>query len=142
MTSYHTIYTEKNLKNSLQKIQDIIYWLEWLNQIGKVGEIGDKKWKSIKKEIIDYLVILQNSISEIEYNEFSKLEFHFMLKNILKKVKHKIYQIKKENYIHKNDFNFILSILKGLTRNNKKIIQDIEETQVVSGVVGGTFEED
>jgi hypothetical protein len=131
MKNYQSKFTNKQLKNSLARIQDVVYWTEWINHLGKVGELD--KWKKTKKEIIDYLIDLQDSISEIKYEDFSKLEFHHMLKKLLKKMKQDFNEIRKQNRVHENDFDFILSILKGLIKNNKDIIDQLSDEDWVGG---------
>ena len=90
MKKYVSKFTNKSLQHALERIQDVVYWTEWVNQLGKVGEMGLIQWKSIKKDIIDYLVNLQSSLQVIKYDNFSESEFHMMLKMLLKKIKKQI----------------------------------------------------
>ena len=66
-------------------------------------------------------------------SKISKLEFHSMLQKILKDIKIKLRNIREQNPIHKDDFDFILWILDSVIKNNKKKIDDLEEEENIQG---------
>jgi len=113
-------------KDPVKTIQDLIQFNESVNQIGKVAEIG-QGWKSLKKNMVDYLVNLENTFGQLNFSDISAIEFHTMLQNILQKTKGVINQAKSKNKIHQNDFDFILSVLDAVNISNNNKIQELEE---------------
>jgi hypothetical protein len=81
------------------------------------------------------MIKLQDQLSTIDYSnsEFSNLEFHTILENMLKMIKNQIYKIKKDNPLYHNDVKFIISMINGIIDNNKNILETLEEENIVSG---------
>lgn len=107
----------------IKLIQDLNKFNESFDEISKVSDIG-QRWKSIKKNIVDYLVNIENSFENLKFDEVSELEFHTMLENILKNTKKSIFQAKTKNQLHKNDFDFILSVLDAVSKSNQNKLKD------------------
>jgi hypothetical protein len=134
MNLYLTRFPKKRMNDPVIILQDMNYWKTWLSDLGKLGDFGDK-WKIIKKQIIEHMIKLQDQLSTIDYSnsEFSNLEFHTILENMLKMIKNQIYKIKKDNPLYHNDVKFIISMINGIIDNNKNILETLEEENIVSG---------
>jgi Glu-tRNA(Gln) amidotransferase subunit E-like FAD-binding protein len=112
-------------KDPIQTIQDLIQFNESIDHIGKVADIG-KGWKGLKKNMMDYLINLENSFSTLIFTEISEDEFHTMLEHLLKNTKKALKEAKHKNKLHHNDFDFILSILHGLSKVNKNKMKNMD----------------
>jgi hypothetical protein len=118
------MFRVRTSKDPIQTIHNLIEFNEAVNQMERVSEIGPR-WKSLKKNIIDYLVNLENNFSKLEFSEISELEFHTILENILESTKNEFYEVRQRNQAHKSDFDFILSVLDAVSKTNKNKIKDL-----------------
>ena len=83
----------------------------------------------LKKETIDSIVTLEQNLSQLDFtqSDISELEFFSMLEILLEETRNKLLQMKKRYRLHKNDLDFILSVLRGLNKNITRLIEFLDE---------------